>query len=92
VRFVKTPGGVVIANRIAQQGIQTRQGVSPTRYATLEICLDLVGAYAARERLDIHMPRIGTGLAGGSWAHIEQLLGAMLCERYGRQVTVYDFP
>ncbi len=38
------------------------------------------------------MPRIGTGLAGGSWARIEQLLGAILCERYGRQVTVYDFP
>ena len=41
--------------------------------------------------LSVHMPRIGCGLAGGTWERIEPLIVKVLCER-GIPVTVYDLP
>lgn len=37
------------------------------------------------------MPRIGAGLAGGSWDQIEPLILNHLTER-GIPVTIYDLP
>ncbi|MCT2277673.1 hypothetical protein M3G91_08560 [Micromonospora chalcea] len=37
----------------------------------------------------VHMPRIGCGLAGGSWQRIEPLIRQALSDR-GIPVTVYD--
>jgi hypothetical protein len=39
----------------------------------------------------IHMPRIGCGLAGGSWDQVEPLLETHLA-RAGFNVWVYDLP
>jgi hypothetical protein len=36
------------------------------------------------------MPRIGCGLAGGEWAHVEPLILETLCAA-NIVVTVYDF-
>lgn len=36
------------------------------------------------------MPRIGCGLAGGTWDRVEPLVGERLVAR-GIPVTVYDF-
>jgi hypothetical protein len=40
---------------------------------------------------EVHMPRMGTGYAGGSWGLIEQLVDEILC-RAGISVTVYELP
>lgn len=37
----------------------------------------------------VHMPRIGTGLAGGKWEIIEPMIVEELCA-HGIEVTVYD--
>jgi hypothetical protein len=37
------------------------------------------------------MPRIGTGLAGGSWPVVEEIIGETLTQA-GIRVTVYDLP
>jgi hypothetical protein len=37
----------------------------------------------------VHMPRIGCGLAGGTWEEVEPLVDAELLKR-GFTVTVYD--
>ncbi|MEU2680946.1 hypothetical protein ABZ638_29070 [Streptomyces sp. NPDC007107] len=37
----------------------------------------------------VHMPRIGCGLAGGTWARVEPLVTGRLVAR-GIEVTVYD--
>ncbi|MCI0542074.1 MAG: ImmA/IrrE family metallo-endopeptidase [Verrucomicrobiales bacterium] len=61
------------------------------RYAALNDCLHQVMAKAAELRAEVHMPRIGSGEAGGSWGLIEQLVDENLC-RHGVDVTVYEFP
>ena len=38
----------------------------------------------------VHMPRIGCGLAGGTWGKIEPILERTLIKA-GVEVTVYDF-
>jgi O-acetyl-ADP-ribose deacetylase (regulator of RNase III) len=92
VQFVPSSSGVVVANMIAQHGVGTRRGAPPIRYEPLADCLEQVGAYARAHGLSVHMPRIGTGLAGGDWSLIEPLLRTHLCERHGVAVVVYDQP
>ena len=69
-------------------------GPSPTpriRYSALQSCLERLAQKAIEERATVHMPRIGSGQAGGSWGLIEQLVDEILCAR-GLSVTVYDLP
>jgi hypothetical protein len=39
----------------------------------------------------VHMPRIGTGEAGGTWEIIGEIIEDTLCQRK-IDVTVYDLP
>ncbi|GHA76937.1 Appr-1-p processing protein [Streptomyces termitum] len=50
----------------------------------------LLADKAAELGASVHMPRIGCGLAGGSWGRVEPLVRKRLVER-GTEVTVYDF-
>ena len=52
--------------------------------------LDKVGRFALANEASVHMPRIGCGLAGGTWDRIEPLIQTHLADR-GIAVTVYDF-
>ena len=61
------------------------------RYAALKDCLQRVMEKAVEVKAAVHMPRIGSGQAGGSWGLIEQLIDENLC-RHGIDVTVYDLP
>ncbi|HEV2331044.1 MAG TPA: ImmA/IrrE family metallo-endopeptidase [Verrucomicrobiae bacterium] len=61
------------------------------RYAALKDCLRKVATAALELKATVHMPRIGSGYAGGSWTLIEQLIDETLC-RNGVSVTVYDLP
>ena len=42
-------------------------------------------------KIIVHMPRIGCGLAGGSWDRIEPLIVESLTVR-GIETFVYDYP
>ncbi len=69
-------------------------GPSPTprlRYAALKSCLEQLAVFARGESATIHMPRIGAGFGGGSWALIQQLIDEILCGQ-GLTVTVYELP
>ena len=39
--------------------------------------LDAVGLHAAARKATVHMPRIGSGLAGGDWTKIKQMICRM---------------
>ena len=52
----------------------------------VHICNDVGGWGNA----DIHMPRIGCGLAGGQWADIEKIIKDNLIA-HEIETTVYDF-
>jgi O-acetyl-ADP-ribose deacetylase (regulator of RNase III) len=90
VQFVQVEPYVWVANMVAQHGVKTGSSGPPIRYEALAECLAEVGAKALELGASVHMPRIGTGLAGGDWSRIEPLIEQHLCDR-GVAVTVYDF-
>lgn len=95
VRFIPVGSEwISVANMIAQWGVRSRWNPTPIRYDALRECLRAVAKYAEPidgERSDVHMPRIGCGLAGGKWSEVEPIVVEELCRR-GVSVTVYDLP
>lgn len=80
-----------VANMVAQHGIRSAGGPPAIRYIALQQCLSALASHAGALNASVHLPRIGTGLAGGDWDRIAGILRASLCAR-GVQVTVYDLP
>jgi O-acetyl-ADP-ribose deacetylase (regulator of RNase III) len=79
---------IFVVNMVAQHGIGTGSNGPPIRYPSLALCLDKLVPLSNILGATVHMPRIGTGLAGGKWEEIEPLLEKAL---QGQQVHVYDF-
>ncbi len=80
-------GKVIVANMVAQDGFGS-PGRIPLQYDALELCLDAVARKAKEMKLPVQMPRIGCGLAGGSWDKVEPIVARSL---YGVDVVVFDF-
>jgi len=79
-----------VFNMIAQYGY----GPSETpriRYGAIRQCLETLSEFALEQKASVHMPRIGTGQARGSWEVIEELVKDILLDN-GVPVTVYDLP
>jgi O-acetyl-ADP-ribose deacetylase (regulator of RNase III) len=89
VQFVQVEDDLWVANLVAQHGIRKKEGVPPIRYQALAQCLEAVAAKAKELNASVHMPRIGCGLAGGEWNHMEAIISKTLCEQ-DVPVTVYD--
>lgn len=87
VQFVQVPTNLIICNMVAQNGYKSEANPVPVRYDALEKCLTKVGIDAKLRRGSVHMPRLGTGLGGGTWDQVEPILQRTL---EGIQVTVYD--
>ena len=89
VQCVPVEHRIWVCNMIAQSGVTSRTCVPPIRYGALKDCLRRVADIALQLNASIHMPRIGCGLAGGTWdvvgKIVEQELGDL-------NVTVYDLP
>ena len=79
-----------VANMVGQRGMKRGSSGPPIRYEAVATCLQQVAVKAHELRASVHMPRIGTGLAGGRWDHIEPIIMRTLCER-DVATTVYDF-
>ena len=65
---------VWVANMIAQNGYQSKDNPIPLDYRALRSCLQQVATLARQRGASVHMPRIGCGLAGGSWETVEKIL------------------
>lgn len=90
VQFVQVEPDMWVANMIGQHNIiHSEQGNPPIRYAAVKSALEKVGNFAAQHRASVHMPRIGCGLAGGTWENIEPLVVDAISQR-DIPVTVYD--
>jgi len=59
-----------VANMYAQHGFRSSNNSIPLDYAWLQICLTKLFSFAIEQDLNIHLPRIGAGLAGGDWDKI----------------------
>jgi O-acetyl-ADP-ribose deacetylase (regulator of RNase III) len=90
VQLVEVGPNLWVANMVSQHGMKTGSNGPPIRYEAVAQCLEKLAALAKAHRASVHMPRIGTGLAGGTWEKIEPLIREHLCEQ-GVRVTVYDW-
>lgn len=79
---------VWVANMVAQ--LAPGEAWPPIRYDALTRCLRELAGIALRLGADVHMPRIGTGLAGGDWAEIEGIIQRNLASL--ATVFVYTLP
>lgn len=90
VIFSEADDGITIASLIAQEGFGP--SLFPRiRYAALASCFKHVARRATDTAASIHMPKIGTGAAGGDWSTIEEMLDDVMV-REGLSVTVYEIP
>jgi len=91
VQFVKVKEDIYVGNMIGQHKIyKDENGNVPIRYDAIESCLKKVALYAKEINASVHMPRIGCGLAGGTWDKIEPIISKTLVEE-NINVVVYDF-
>ncbi|WP_326701057.1 macro domain-containing protein [Streptomyces sp. NBC_01754] len=89
VQFVQVEPCLWVANLVGRHGTRTGGEGAPVRYESLDEGLRRVAEKAAGLGASVHMPRIGCGLAGGSWSRGEPLVSERLVGRV-TAVTVYD--
>jgi O-acetyl-ADP-ribose deacetylase (regulator of RNase III) len=91
VQFVQVETTIWVANLIGQRDTKPgKDGSPPVRYDAIRTGLAKVSTFAREISASVHMPRIGCGLAGGTWDNIEpsiehELIAAAV------ETTVYDF-
>lgn len=91
VQFVQVESDLWVANIIGQRKInKDENGNPPIRYEAIEQGLQKVSNFANEIKASVHMPRIGCGLAGGTWDRIEPLIELSLLSKQ-INTTVYDF-
>jgi O-acetyl-ADP-ribose deacetylase (regulator of RNase III) len=91
VQLVKVKIDIWVANLIGQHQHMSKKGDPPIRYNAVRLGLMRLAEQVllSTEKVSIHMPRIGCGLAGGDWGHIEPIVSQALSVK-GIPVTVYD--
>lgn len=89
VQLVQVRADLWVANMVAQHGTRPGSGGPPIRYDALGTALSALAPHVLEREASVHMPRIGCGLAGGTWDRIEPLITAELSAR-DIPVTVYD--
>ncbi|MFI0941377.1 macro domain-containing protein [Streptomyces sp. NPDC021020] len=89
VQIVQVQRLVWVANMVGQHGIRTGSKGVPVRYEAIGTALGTLAERARELGASVHMPRIGCGLAGGTWARVEPLVAERLAGA-GVAVTVYD--
>lgn len=97
--LVKVEDDTYVCNLIGQENTKSRVkqgGLPPVRYVAIEKGLQALARVLSTINQDgdgqfsIHMPMIGSGLAGGNWKIIERIIEVTLCDA-GLPVTVYEF-
>lgn len=91
VQFVQVDHERYVANLIGQHKLnKDENGNPPIRYEAILQGMIKVADYAKAINASAHMPRIGCGLAGGTWDKIEPILIEALLAKHVN-VFVYDF-
>ena len=85
-----------VVNMIAQNGIKNPTNHRPLNYAALVKCMINVSQFiisnysigTKTEKIEIHAPKFGCGLAGGNWNFVQDLISDI----WGKySVFIYDF-
>lgn len=100
IDIVHVEDDIAVCNMIGQEntiGRNNNASLPPIRYVAIEYALKQIvfnwhfASMNTDKPFSIHMPRIGSGLAGGNWNIIEAIIEETLCKA-GIEVTVYDLP
>lgn len=89
VHYVQVETNLWVANIIGQHKTIRTGSVRPVRYVALQEGLKDVAKTCQALGAAAHMPRLGSGLAGGEWGRIEQIIKDTLVAQ-GVSATVYD--
>lgn len=72
---------IIFANMIAQNKLINEKNKRPLNYAALVYCMNQVRSYSKHlqsasdtNSVEIHCPKFGSGLAGGNWNFISELI------------------
>jgi hypothetical protein len=70
---------IIFANMIAQNGTISNHNTRPLDYYALCICMKTLSNYINKNfdnenRVQIHAPKFGSGLAGGNWNFIKDII------------------
>ncbi|MBR7838006.1 Appr-1-p processing protein [Actinospica durhamensis] len=90
LQVVRVERYIWVANMIGQHGIRPGSKGPPIRYDALDTALAKLALEARDLGATVHMPRIGCGLAGGSWDRVEPLITQRLTDA-DITVCVYDY-
>lgn len=74
VSFAKVNDRITVANMIAQNGFVSEYNPIAVDYLALASTLSKANVQAIATGADIHAPMIGSGLGGGDWSTIEQII------------------
>lgn len=83
IQPVKIEDNIHVVNMVAQNGYRTVNNPTPLDYNALSECLNTVMVWIDENNFIspvIYCPKIGTGLSGGDWEHIKQILQNELSE------------
>lgn len=81
-----------IVNIIGQRSIgKDSEGNPPIRYEAITAGFEKLLPVLKTQNGELHVPRLGVGLAGGSWDKIEEILIECIVKQ-GIDVTVYTLP
>jgi O-acetyl-ADP-ribose deacetylase (regulator of RNase III) len=69
---------VYVANLIGQDNIRYVQNIPPVRYEAIREGLKKVREFCIEKGLQVQMPKIGSGLAGGNWEIISDIIQSEL--------------
>lgn len=87
IQIVTVDSKISVVNMIAQTGYMSQQNKHPLHLKALRQCLKQVYMVVDKTNITVHMPRIGCGLAGGTWEEVEPVIQkTMTVDTY-----VYDF-
>ena len=89
IHSVSVREDLTLVSLVAQHGFGKPDSGPRLRYGALFSALEKVAALASTQQATVHMPRIGTGEAGGSWNIIEGIIRETLIAR-GIEVRIYD--
>ena len=90
IHWAQIEENLSIVHMVAQRGygLSTKPRI---RYSALSDALDQLQDVASEQGASVHMPRIGTGQAGGNWELIRELIDERLVRR-GIPVFIYALP
>lgn len=92
VAETKNKSKLIVANMIAQNGLISSKNKRPINYAALVFCLNDIKTFCSINKsedcsIEIHAPKFGSGLAGGNWNFIYDIIQDVFQEI---QFYIYD--